>query len=48
MIVVLLIGSMQMFCMYLLGAYVGRIYLEVKGRPPYVIMEKVENPQEEV
>ncbi len=32
----------QVFCMYILGAYVGRTYLETKGRPPYVIMEVVE------
>lgn len=29
----------QVFCIYILGAYVGRTYLEVKGRPSYVIME---------
>jgi dolichol-phosphate mannosyltransferase len=31
----------QVFCMYILGAYVGRTYLESKGRPPYLIMEVV-------
>jgi dolichol-phosphate mannosyltransferase len=31
----------QVFCMYILGAYVGRTYLEVKGRPPYVVLEVV-------
>jgi dolichol-phosphate mannosyltransferase len=31
----------QVFCIYILGAYVGRTYLESKGRPPYVIMEVV-------
>lgn len=31
----------QVFCMYILGAYVGRTYLETKRRPPYVIMEVV-------
>ena len=28
-------------CLYILGAYVGRTYLEAKGRPSYVIMEIV-------
>ena len=26
-------------CLYILGAYVGRTYLEAKGRPAYLIME---------
>ena len=38
----LLIGftsSLQIFCLYIIGAYVGRAYLEVKERPGFVIME---------
>jgi dolichol-phosphate mannosyltransferase len=35
-------NALQAFCLYILGAYVGRTYLEVKGRPPYVVMERVE------
>ena len=31
----------QVFCMYILGAYVGRTYLEAKGRPAYLVMEVV-------
>jgi len=29
----------QALCVYILGAYLGRTYLEVKGRPSYVVME---------
>jgi dolichol-phosphate mannosyltransferase len=36
----------QVFCIYILGAYVGRTYLESKGRPPYVIMEVVGRNEE--
>jgi dolichol-phosphate mannosyltransferase len=32
------------FCLYILSAYVGRTYLEVKGRPAYVLLEVVERP----
>jgi polyisoprenyl-phosphate glycosyltransferase len=35
-------NALQAFCLYILGAYVGRTYLEVKGRPPYLVMEIVE------
>ena len=31
-------------CVYILGAYVGRSYLEVKRRPPYVIQEVIPHP----
>jgi dolichol-phosphate mannosyltransferase len=31
----------QVLCIYILGAYVGRTYLEVKGRPTYVVRELV-------
>jgi dolichol-phosphate mannosyltransferase len=37
-------NAVQSFCLYILGAYVGRTYLEVKGRPPYLVMEVVEPP----
>jgi glycosyltransferase involved in cell wall biosynthesis len=35
-------NALLAFCLYILGAYVGRTYLEVKGRPPYLVMEVVE------
>ncbi len=38
-------NALLAFCLYVLGAYVGRTYLEVKGRPPYVVMEIVEPPR---
>jgi glycosyltransferase involved in cell wall biosynthesis len=31
----------QALCIYILGAYVGRTYLEAKGRPSYVVMEVI-------
>jgi dolichol-phosphate mannosyltransferase len=41
--VLILLGNfVQVFCIYILGAYVGRTYLEAKGRPSYLVMEVVE------
>jgi glycosyltransferase involved in cell wall biosynthesis len=34
-------SSLQLFSLYILGAYVGRMYLEVKARPTYIVMETV-------
>ena len=31
-----------MLVLYVFSAYLGRMYLEVKGRPPYIVMERVE------
>jgi dolichol-phosphate mannosyltransferase len=31
----------QVLCIYILGAYVGRTYLEVKGRPSYLVMDVI-------
>jgi glycosyltransferase involved in cell wall biosynthesis len=41
---ILLGNFVQVFCIYILGAYVGRTYIEAKGRPPYIIMEIVSRP----
>ena len=40
-VIVLLLASnsMILFCMYILGAYLGRTYFEVKGRPAYIVYE---------
>ena len=37
MAVVLLLGSAQLFVIGILGEYVGRLYIEAKGRPLFVI-----------
>lgn len=43
----IMLGSgIQTFCLYIIGAYLGRMYLEVKGRPNYVVWETYK-PSEE-
>lgn len=38
--IMLLIGGIQLFCLGILGRYIGRIYMQTKKRPIYIIKEK--------
>ena len=35
-----LIGGIQLVCLGVLGEYIGKIYLETKARPRYIISER--------
>jgi glycosyltransferase involved in cell wall biosynthesis len=37
--IVMFIGSIQFLCIGIIGGYLSRVYLEVKGRPQYFIRE---------
>lgn len=41
MVVVLFLGGIQLFFLGLLGEYIGRIYMEVKNRPIYIVAHEV-------
>jgi glycosyltransferase involved in cell wall biosynthesis len=41
---ILLIGGIQLVSTGVLGEYIGRIYTETKGRPSYVIRERIVQP----
>lgn len=37
---ILLLGGLQLLCIGIVGKYVGRVYMQVKHRPIYIIKEK--------
>lgn len=41
MIVMLFLGSVQLFCITLIGEYLAKIYTEVKRRPRYIVEKKL-------
>lgn len=38
--IVLLIGGLQLLCLGIVGQYIGKIYLQSKNRPIYIVKEK--------
>jgi len=36
-----LLGGIQLLCLGIVGEYIGKIYSEVKGRPKFIIEEKI-------
>ncbi|VDG32730.1 glycosyltransferase [Lactobacillus sp.] [Lactiplantibacillus mudanjiangensis] len=38
--IILLVGGIQLFCLGIIGNYIGKIYLESKHRPQYIVKEQ--------
>lgn len=45
--IVCFMGGIQLVCLGVIGEYIGKIYIEVKGRPRYIISEKTDNIKDE-
>jgi polyisoprenyl-phosphate glycosyltransferase len=39
LVIVLFLGSVQLLCLSIIGAYLGKIFEEIKGRPKYVVQD---------
>lgn len=42
-----LIGGLQLLCLGVIGEYIGKIYLEVKNRPRFIVAERTDSKDEE-
>jgi hypothetical protein len=38
--IMLFIGGVQLFCLGIVGRYIGKIYMQAKKRPIYIVKEK--------
>ena len=45
---ILMVAAVQFLLLGVMGEYIGRIFIETRGRPPFIVREKYEHPAPEV
>ncbi len=43
MLAITLFGTVNLFCLGIIGEYIGRIYYEAKSRPIYLLAERMDS-----
>ena len=43
--IICFLGGIQLLCLGIIGEYIGKIYLEVKGRPRFIISERTDKDE---